>query len=1310
MSTTQPAFRRIPAARRCAGLACFLTALMGLAALCLPAALADSPPDWENELVTGINKEPPRASIMPAEDRKLSLNGEWKFHFSMTPGERPVDFYKEDYSVEDWKTIPVPSNWQLHGYGTVIYTNVPYPFKPNPPKVTDTPPRDWPAFKERNSVGSYRREFELPSAWQGQQVMIRFDGVESAFYIWVNGQKVGYSEDSYTAAEFDLTPYVRPGSNSIAVEVYRWSDGSYLEDQDFLRLSGIFRDVTLFAQPMLHVRDVFLKATMEPGEYKDGLLEGTFSIRNAGTQDIPAGRKLCYRVGGVSHHISWGSPKDSGMVWVDTPRVKDEGELLLPAIPAGQEVQVTLSRRYPGVGAWTAETPALYYLDYSLDGEDERELNIGFRTVEIAENGAVLINGKAVKFKGVNRHEAHPDYGRAIPPEVMERDVQIMKSLNINTVRCSHYPNHPYFYELCDIYGLYVMDEANCEAHGIRNNHMDISSKPTWEKAHVERNMSMVHRSKNHPSVVFWSLGNESGKGPNFEAASAAIRAYDDTRPLHYCEFPHGHEAVDMDSAMYPPVDRVENWGKMKTSRPFFVCEYAHSMGNALGNFQEYMDAFEASPRMVGGAIWDFCDQSLRALPVGNGIYKPAPFTRGATQAYGGMFGDKPNQQNFCDNGIVLGDRSSTAKSREVKKVYQYFAFSREGNSVTVKNKYFHKTATNYRLYLVSMNPGGKHRVCCQKLPEIAPGESCTLPLPEGWERGPLMVLADAQWTLRRGETELTAEELQKLAHECEAYEYLPTGEAAPAPAASAAPCELPALKVEQGESIRVSGEGFAAEFREGMLCALSYGGQQLILPGHPLRLQAWRAPVDNDTWLRDKVEKKHKLQHMKLSCCSASVQQPAPGVLRIETEFSTTDSALRFGGKFIWTVFGNGVINASARIFPSARGEELPRLGVTFAMPADCERVRYLGLGPWDNYCDRRRSCWRDVFSASVDDMFFAYSRPQEMGNRTGVEWLALGREGQEPALWVGAASAAAPLESSVLRYTAHELDKAKSLDRLPRKDKVVVNLDAFQMGLGGASCGPRPLAQYQTLSEATPLGFVLAPSQRALEQAMSGLFVAHSPVIERDGAGMVSLRSSTSGVRMQYAVDGGAVQDYESPFKLTEGSVRAWALAAPGGVVATSPSQRSFPALKGQAEWKILSASSEEPDTGFAHFAIDGNPDTHWHTSYTNGLPDFPHSLAIDMGVQMSFSGFVYTPRMDCDKGLIHRYAFSVSDDGQNWREVKRGQFVYHYIRKDPSVQRVDFGSPVSARYIRLEALSPVRKGEQSATIAELNIIGQP
>lgn len=644
-----------------------------------------------------------------------------------------------------------------------------------------------------------------------------------------------------------------------------------------------------------------------------------------------------------------------------------------------------------------------------------------------------------------------------------------------------------------------------------------------------------------------------------------------------------------------------------------------------------------------------------------------------------------------------------------MKKVYQYMAFERQDGKLTVRNKYFHKPLKGYTLYLVSLTPGSGHAVERVPLPEVAPGKSVTVSLPSAaMKSGSLMVLADARYKLPEDVKMLSASQLEHVVDECEAYEWFP----APADKVPAvkAPASLPAVSVRKGNPLVVQGKGFTATFKDGMLSALRYGGQDLILPDYPVTLQAYRSPVDNDSWIRSKVEGKMKMQNMKMECSDVQASVISPGVARVTAEFKTKGSELSLSGRITWTVFGNGIINASARIYPSAKGEELLRLGFTFGMPAAYDQVEYLGLGPWDNYRDRRTSCWKDLFRTSVDDMFFAYSRPQDMGNRMETDWVALSKDKSAPALWVGAASPGAPLEVSILRYTPRELNNAKSLDKLPEKNKVIVNLDAFQMGLGGSSCGPRPLVKYQTLSEATPLGFVLAPASGLLNLARSGLLVPHSPVIERDGDGMVSLSSSTPGVEMKYSVNKGPEKVYKKPFKLPEGNVRAWAAAGkPGSAAPTSPDERQFPLIKGQAEWKILSASSEEPDTGFAHFAIDGKPDTYWHTSYTNGLPGFPHSIAVDMGTRMKFTGFIYTPRMDKDKGLISQYAFSISDDGKNWKEVKKGQFTYHYIRKDPAVQRIDFGKPVEARYFKLDAKSPVRSGEQSATVAELNIITQ-
>lgn len=1294
-----------------------------MCALFSATALA-TPPDWENEAVTGINKELPRSYSLPRADKTMSLNGNWKFNFAMTPDERPERFFETGYDVSKWPDLKVPSNWQLAGYGSALYTNVRYPFKSDAPRVMGEPPKDWLAFTERNSVGSYRRDFNLPASWKNDRVMVRFDGVESAFYVWVNGRKVGYSQDSYTGGEFDITPYLVPGKNTIAVEVYRWSDGSYLEDQDFMRLSGIFRDVTLFAQPQLHVRDVFFKTGLKSPEYTTGTLDTSVTIRNSDDKDYPGGGNFSFALNGLNTSMNWDGPHGTRSIKTVNGQNLGTASVPIPAIPAGKEVTINFKKEYPDVKAWSAEIPNLYTATYTVNGHDPRTVNLGFRSVETADNGAVLINGKPVKFKGVNRHETHPDYGRAIPRSVTEQDIRILKENNINTVRTSHYPNQPYLYELCDRYGIYVMDEANNESHGDQS----ISNKPNWEKPIVERVMNMVHRDKNHPSIVFWSMGNEAGGGNNYKAAAKAARDYDDSRKLHYCEFRQGEPAVDMDSTMYPAVDRVVAWGNQKTNRPFFVCEYAHSMGNALGNFKEYMDAFEASPRMIGGCIWDFVDQSLHAVRDKDGIYHPAPF-KSKTLAYGGMFGDKPNDGNFCDNGVILGDRSATAKLKEVKHVYQYAGFQMEGNRLTVTNKYFHKDLSNAVLTLIVPELRGTGKNAIQfMLPVIQAGGSATLELPsmvtaKDGKRFPYLALlsekpilpamdianTSQQKALAKvsgkveefGKTaDISSRQIEEAVNKCEAYQYF-SGDARKPVTAAKTTTEALTLNVSENS---VAGKNFKATFKNGMLASLSYAGRDTILPDYPFALQAYRAPVDNDKWVAGKWNS-GKLADLKSECVHFEMKQVNGDLVQVISDMKTINSTPSFTYRMVWNVLPGGIIDTSAQIYPSADGEELPRLGFTFGAPASYDKVTYLGLGPWDNYIDRKTSAWRDTFTKSVDEMFFAYSRPQEMGNRTGIEWLSI-NNGKDSGLAIAAASPKAPMEASVSYYTAQELDNARALDKLPAKDKVIVNIDAFQMGLGGASCGPRPLMEYQTFSKPTAFGFVIAPDQEHLETFQSRMGGAiNPPVISRDASGVVTISSSTPDAIITYSVNGEPEKTYSMPFPLEQGTVVATAKAETGQAAATAPaSTRTFNREVARTSWKILQVSSEEPGEGVAQHAIDGKAQTFWHTSYTNGQPGYPHSIAVDMGTRQRFKGFTLTPRADLDNGLIENYNFYVSDDGANWKKVLTGSIPYTN-RKAP--QEVIFPQVQEARYFKLEAIKPVHNGQAWATIAELNVI---
>jgi len=621
------------------------------------------PNDWENPQVVGRNKQPGHVLLLPYADETSartrdpdaspywqSLNGQWKFCYAPTPDAAPESFHRTDHDDSAWKPIAVPGNWQLQGYDKPIYTNVQYPF----------PPDDLPGVPhDDNPTGCYRVTFSIPEHWYGRRVFVVFDGVDSAFYLWVNGEMVGYSQGSRLPAEFDITDYVRTGDNLLAARVYRWSDGSYLEDQDFWRLSGIYRDVYLYAPPPLRLADYEVRTELD-ADYRDAILH--IRTRVANHTD---GATTCALIASL---------------------YDAQGQLVLTApsgerqVPAGSKALLELDAPVSAPLKWSAEYPNLYTLTLALSdarGEtlEVQSCRVGFRTVEIID-GQICINGMPVLFRGVNRHEHDPDTGHTVSRASMIQDIRLMKQFNINAVRTSHYPDVPEWYDLCDEYGLYLIDEANIETHGVWDR---LTKDPAWKTAFLERGMRMVERDKNHPSVIIWSLGNESGDGPNHEALSAWIRDRDPTRPIHYESAtgrrtyvgPETAPHVDIVSVMYPTVDQIIELAQTPGEiRPLIMCEYAHAMGNSPGNLQEYWDAIEAHPRLQGGFVWDWVDQGIRqALPRG---YSPGVTKEGVEWfAYGGDFGDDPNDGNFCINGLVFPDRVPHPALWEHKKVTQ---------------------------------------------------------------------------------------------------------------------------------------------------------------------------------------------------------------------------------------------------------------------------------------------------------------------------------------------------------------------------------------------------------------------------------------------------------------------------------------------------------------------------------------------------------------------------------------------------------------------------------------------------------------
>jgi len=648
--------------------------------------------DWEDNHVLQINREPARAYFIPygvkAGDRTLSLNGDWRFRWTKTPDEMIMDFYRTDYDVSNWKTLAVPANWEVNGYGTPIYVSAGYPFKIDPPYVTREPKKEWTTYEERNPTGQYKRTFILPAAWQSGQTFLRFEGVMSAFYVWINGKRVGYSQGSMEPSEFNVTSYLKDGENQIAVEVYKYSDGSYLEDQDFWRFGGIHRDVLLYHTPDVRLRDVAYRTIQD----KDGwtlVVNPQFSVYNSET--------------GVGYHLVATLLDGNTIVGSDSVAADEVLDLQHKAARMNEWFPQRGYRKFNRMEMkvetpklWSAEEPNLYSLKLELQDAAGRNieatsLQVGFRQINIRD-GQLLINGNAIKIRGVNRHEHDPYTARVMTEERMLQDLRLMKEANINAVRLAHYPNCPRWYELCDSMGMYIMDEADCETHGLRGT---LASTPDWAEAFLDRAIRMAERDKNHPSVIFWSLGNESGYGPNQAAMSAWLHEFDPTRPIHY-EGAQGQpdpSYVDVISRFYPrvmqeylnpgipegsDVERAENarWERLLEianqtgdhctwvgsdggPRPVLTSEYAHCMGNALGNFKEYWDEINSHPRMLGGFIWDWVDQGIMKMK----DERDSVF-------YGGDFGDKPNLNAFCLNGIVMSDRTLTPKYYEVQAVY----------------------------------------------------------------------------------------------------------------------------------------------------------------------------------------------------------------------------------------------------------------------------------------------------------------------------------------------------------------------------------------------------------------------------------------------------------------------------------------------------------------------------------------------------------------------------------------------------------------------------------------------------------------
>lgn len=1215
----------------------WLTALALLTVIAGGSRAQAPQPDWENEAVVSRNKEPRRVSAIPFADRLgalrssrdaspffQSLNGRWQFKWSPDPGARPVDFYKPEFDVNRWDRIAVPMSWQAAGFGVPVYTNITYPFQPDPPRVTSEPPKHFTSFAQRNPVGSYRTTFTVPRSWNARQVMLQFEGVDSAFYVWVNGQQVGYSEDSRTPAGFNITRYLKPRENVLAVEVYRHSDGSYLEDQDMWRMSGIFRDVYLWSADDLHLRDFFVHPKLD-ADFQDGELSIDVAVKN------------------FSAH--------PGKASVDADLVDDRGtsylKLAAPIseVPANGELPVRLSGKIETPKQWSAEHPNLYRLLLTLRDGGGRVVEVttcrvGFRNVEI-KDGRLHVNGKPVYLKGVNRHEFDPVSGHTVGMDSMLRDVRLMKQNNINAVRTSHYPNDPRWYDLCDQYGLYLIDEANIECHGLPA----LSDRPSWGPAYLDRTMNLVERDKNHPSVIIWSLGNESGFGQNLVADYNWIKQRDPSRPVQY-EGAGERPQTDIVCPMYATIGEIVAYAEKpdNRNRPLIMCEYAHAMGNSLGNLQDYWDAIEAHPQLQGGFIWDWVDQGLEKpvpptyrvgdrfrsevsgrvlgkLVPGEGVVGAAelsddpelnltgPLTLEATVkagpvtgfspliskgdhqyllrldpggisftlyqndwqelkapadrlkpgdwnrisgvydgqnmllyvngeevgrkaltgpinsspyavnigrnsarrervsqlpirevriykraltaaeikrperpslgqvlsmdlrstssadveqrsarnyfAYGGDFGDQPNDGNFSCNGLVQPDRKPNPHLFEVRKVYQYVRvepIDLAAGRVRVHNKYaftnLSELDANWTLRIDGREAG------TGRIPRlyVAPGESTEITLPAAALQSlPGERLLTLNFELTNGQ--VWGPRGHRVAWEQFALGGTPEGTPAPI---GAAPVKLVSTETE----FRAEGAAFSATVsrKTGELTSYRIDGRELL--AEPLAPGFWKAPTDNSI--------RTGIQATQAAWRTAARDRTVREVTSLAKPSGVEIRAgmtLPVGGARLdvtYDINDRGAITVRSEYAPGeGAAGPLPRFGMDTAVLRELDRIEWYGRGPHETYWDRKTGGEIGRYKLNLDEFVHPYVRTQDTGNRSDVRSFTL-RDSRGLGLRV---TGAQPLNFSVWPFSQEDIEEAKHPYELPRRPFNTLHIDWQLQGVGGDdSWSPRgrPHPQY--------------------------------------------------------------------------------------------------------------------------------------------------------------------------------------------------------------------------------------------------------
>ena len=1302
--------------------------------------------EWESPENLALNKEQPHAYFFPFQHldnaRKVlpenskfwqSLDGDWKFHWAPDPDSRPNDFYQTEYDVSSWDAIPVPSSWNIYGiqkdgsqkYGTPIYVNQPVIFQ-HSVKVDDwrggvmrTPPANWTTYKDRNEVGSFRRDFEIPQDWDGREVFISFDGVDSFFYLWINGQYVGFSKNSRNTANFNITPYLQKGKNTVAAEVYRSSDGSFLEAQDMFRLPGIFRTVALYSVPKVHFRDLVATPDLD-ATYTDGSLTVNAEIRNLDKKAIKD-YKVYYSLYANKLYSDENTLVDGFLSPViDKIAPNETGS-----------VQTVLKVKAPN--KWSAEFPYRYTLVAELKDKKNRTVEmvstiVGFRKVEIKDTPAsedefglagryYYVNGKTVKLKGVNRHESNPGVGHAITREMMEKEIMLMKRANINHVRNSHYPDDPYWYFLCNKYGIYLEDEANIESHEYYYGAASLSHPVEWKNAHVARVMEMVHANVNNPSIVIWSLGNEAGPGKNFVAAYDALKEFDASRPVQY---ERNNDIVDMGSNQYPSIGWVRGavQGKYDIKYPFHISEYAHSMGNACGNLIDYWEAMESTNFFCGGAIWDWVDQSM---------YNYDPKTGVRYLAYGGDFGDTPNDGQFVMNGIVFGDLEPKPQYYEVKKVYQHIgvkAIDTEKGVFEIFNKYYFKNlAEDYQL-VYSLYEDGKPIMTGKPMDiNVAPRQRTQITLP--YDHASLK--RDAEYFMK---LQFILKDQRPWAAKGfpMAEEQILIKEATDRPSISevtASAAKLDGFVLDKDtKRILIKGTDFEAIFdpQTGSIYSLKYGNETVIADGNGPKLDALRAFTNNDNWfyapwfehgLHNLIHKATEYKVLNKGngtlVLSFTVESQAPNAARIKGGTSSGKNSIeeltdrKFGSndfKFvtnqIWTVYPDGSIELQSSITSNRSSLVLPRLGYVMKVPQQYSNFTYYGRGPIDNYADRKSGQFIEQYTNSVAGEFVNFPKPQDMGNHEDVRWCALTNQAGNGAVFV----ATDRLSASALQYSALDLILASHPYQLPKAGDTYLHLDCAVTGLGGNSCGQgAPLVHDRVFANQHSMGFIIRPAGKELSVVANVASAGDLPLsITRTPAGMVELTSAKKDAVICYSIDGSKkVQEYTEPVPMRNGgTIKAWYKDSKD-----ISSTMKFEKIE-SIQTQVVYASSQESGEGDASHLTDGDPNTIWHTMYSVTVAKYPHWVDLDAGEVKEIKGFTYLPRQNGGNGNIKDYSIQVSMDGKEWGEpVNKGTFA-----RDSKEKRVLFDKPVKARYIRFTALSE-QNGQDFASGAEITIL---